>query len=234
MTKWNSLRLANAAVLAGWAALFWFLIIGERVPLFLSTRTAWLAYLGAITSSLGCIGYLVLASKTPRERLTSQAAWRSAVLLFPVVLLFVAPPITLSSFAVSRRTTLAGQSFVSGSAALSEGELSLLDTALALGSSEGRQALARRAGTTVSFEGFVSREPGQAVDEFTLSRFVITCCPGDALSVRVRVVGAPPSRFKSDSWVRVTGTFYPLGTQVIVDAAEIVQIPRPAQPYLNP
>jgi uncharacterized repeat protein (TIGR03943 family) len=85
----------------------------------------------------------------------------------------------------------------------------------------------------VSFEGIVARRDGQAADEFMLTRFIVSCCVADALSVQVRVVGAPPGKFDEDQWVRVSGAFYPVGKEVVVDASEIEPIPLPDDPYLN-
>jgi uncharacterized membrane protein YcgQ (UPF0703/DUF1980 family) len=61
----------------------------------------------------------------------------------------------------------------------------------------------------------------------------VSCCVADALSVEVRVVGTPPGKFEQDQWVRVTGTFYPVGHDVVVDASRVVSIPQPDNPYLN-
>lgn len=96
------------------------------------------------------------------------------------------------------------------------------------------EALVRRAGTEVTFTGFVTRDSATPADEFVLTRFLISCCVADALSVEARVVGAPPGEFENDQWVQVTGNFYPLGREVIVDATDVTKVPRPKKPYLNP
>jgi uncharacterized repeat protein (TIGR03943 family) len=96
------------------------------------------------------------------------------------------------------------------------------------------KALVARAGTQVDFTGFVTRDAGQPADEFTLTRFLISCCVADALGVEVRVVGVVPGEFKKDEWVRVTGSMYPLGREVIVDASEVERVSKPRHPYLNP
>jgi len=70
-------------------------------------------------------------------------------------------------------------------------------------------------------------------DEFVLTRFMISCCVADALSVQVRIVGAPPGKFEEDRWVRVVGTIYPLGQETVVDAARVEGVERPDEPYLN-
>ncbi len=86
----------------------------------------------------------------------------------------------------------------------------------------------------MSFTGFVTKELGSPADEFVLTRFMVSCCVADALSVQVRVVGAPPGDVKADDWVRVSGAIYPLEQEAILDADEVVKVARPQRPYLNP
>jgi uncharacterized repeat protein (TIGR03943 family) len=100
-------------------------------------------------------------------------------------------------------------------------------------SPEAAEALTQRAGSRVAFVGIVVRREGMPADEFLLTRFIMTCCVADALSVQVRVVGAPPGMFQEDQWVRVGGTIYPLGREVVVQASEITGVQRPAHPYLQ-
>lgn len=71
-------------------------------------------------------------------------------------------------------------------------------------------------------------------DEFVLTRFVVSCCVADALSVEVHVAGAPPGQFQNDDWVRATGKIYPLSQETILDASEITKIDRPKHPYITP
>ncbi|MGH2821030.1 MAG: hypothetical protein ACRDJ5_10300 [Actinomycetota bacterium] len=47
-------------------------------------------------------------------------------------------------------------------------------------------------------------------------------------------MGAPPGAPKPDDWVRVTGSLYPLGQEVLLDASEATRVERPEHPYLNP
>jgi uncharacterized repeat protein (TIGR03943 family) len=96
------------------------------------------------------------------------------------------------------------------------------------------RSLVARAGSRVSFIGFVNRSADTPADQFELTRFVITCCVADALSVQVHILDAPPGRFRSDDWVRVTGRLYPLRNEVLVSASSITRVKRPEHPYLNP
>jgi putative membrane protein len=230
--SWNPWRVATGLVMAGWAGLFWFLVATGRTPLYLSSRTAWVAPLGAILLTVAAAGRLLSARSARPKPIAPRQAWGLALLLFPVVVLLALPPSTLGAYAAARRSPIGG-AYVSGSGDVSSGELSLSDVATALWSPRAMEALAQRAGSRVSFIGFVTHRPGMASDEFLLMRFVVTCCVADALSVQVRVVGAPSGQFAEDQWVRVDGTIYPLGKEVLVKATSVEPVPRPDRPYLE-
>jgi uncharacterized repeat protein (TIGR03943 family) len=230
--SWSPQRLATGIVLVAWAALFWFVILTGRTALYLSSRTAWVAPIGAILLTVAAAGRLLSSRVRRPVPLGREAAWRLAFLAVPVLALLVLPPTTLGSYAASRRT-LAGASFGASAADVATGEVTLADVAAAMWSPEAAEGLSQRAGSRVVFVGIVVRREGTPANEFLLTRFIVTCCVADALSVQVRVVGAPPGRFEEDQWVRVAGTIYPLGREVIVQASEISRVPRPARPYLQ-
>jgi putative membrane protein len=169
---------------------------------------------------------------TYRSRLTPKAASAAGFLVLPVVAVLVLPPATLGSFAVARRSAV-GAGYVASGADISSGPVTLNDVVAAMWSPKGMEQLSRRAGSSVSFVGFVDRREGMAANEFLLTRFVVTCCVADALSVQVRVVGARPDALQEDQWVRVTGTLYPLPQEAVVKASTIESVPRPARPYLD-
>ena len=227
-------RLATAAVLGGWAGLFWFLLIADRTSLYLSTRTAWVVPVGAAILTLAFLGRAISLRSTGPEPFTPMEGVGYFVLVLPVIVVLILPPTALTSFAASRRSSISGAGFVTSAGDVATGDLSLVDLAGAMRTDEGQAALAKRAGDEVSFIGFVARDQGAPADEFTLTRFVVSCCVADALSVQVRVAGAPPGKFAEDDWVRVTGNFYPLAEEAIVDATEIVPVPRPKRPYISP
>ncbi|MBA3349841.1 MAG: hypothetical protein H0T12_04730 [Actinobacteria bacterium] len=110
----------------------------------------------------------------------------------PVVAVLALPPSALGSYAASRRSSFVGSGYLASPEDVASGDLSLTDIAGALQSQGGERALARRAGSQVSLVGFVTREAGMPADEFVLTRFLVSFCVADALSVQVRVVGAPP------------------------------------------
>ncbi|MGH2752524.1 MAG: TIGR03943 family putative permease subunit [Actinomycetota bacterium] len=227
-------RVMDTLALGSWAAVFWFLLIADRTSLFLSSRTAWVVPTGAILLSLGFVGRLAsLRSEEPKP-ITLRSAWGIGLIIMPVITVLALPPASLGSYAASRRSTFSSGGIVASAEDIAAGDLSLLDVAGGLRSRDGVAALVDRAGEEVDFTGFVTKEPGAPADEFMLTRFLVSCCVADALSVNVRVVGAPPGRFKADEWVRVSGNFYPLGRDVIVDSTDIEKVERPKRPYLSP
>jgi uncharacterized repeat protein (TIGR03943 family) len=230
--SWSPARLGTAAALGVWAALFWFLLISGRTSLYLSPRTAWVVPTGAILLTVGLVGRLLTGRTLSPEPLRGRAAWALGFIVLPAVLILAVPPAALGSYAASRRSLAAG--VVGGVPNVAVGDrVTLAAVAAGVWSDEARRALADRAGSRVTFEGIVTRRDGQPANEFVLTRFIVSCCVADALSVQVRVVGAPPGRFAEDQWVRVTGTFYPVGRETVVDAAAITGIPRPPNPYLS-
>lgn len=232
MRRWSASRLAQGLALASWAGLFWFLLVSGRTSLYLSSRTAWVVPVGAITLTIAGLGRLITARAEDPQPLGHRTAWGVGFVVLPVVAILVLPPAALGSYAASRRSLASG--LVSTAPNLEAGgEVTLASVAAAGWSEDARRSLVRRAGSRVSFEGIVARRDGQAADEFMLTRFIVSCCVADALSVQVRVVGAPLGRFDEDDWVRVSGAFYPVGKEVVVDASEIEPIPRPDDPYLN-
>jgi uncharacterized repeat protein (TIGR03943 family) len=230
--RWSALRLAQAVALASWGGLFWFLLVSGRTSLYLSSRTAWVVPVGAIALTIAAIGRIATARAERPQPLGSRVAWGVGFVLLPVVAILVLPPAALGSYAASRRSLASG--LVTSAPNLeSGGAVTLASVAAANWSGDARRSLVRRAGSRVTFEGIVARRDGQPAEEFMLTRFIVSCCVADALSVQVRVVGAPPGRFDEDTWVRVSGAFYPVGKEVVVDASEIEEIPQPEDPYLS-
>jgi uncharacterized repeat protein (TIGR03943 family) len=231
---WSAARLMSALVLAAWGGLFWFLLVSGRSALYLSPRTDWVVPVGAAVLTIATVGRLLTARAGVADTLRARDAWGFGLLLAPVVLVLALPPAALGSYAASRRSSFATAGFGSSAEDISSGELSLIDIAGATRSRDSMQALVRRAGTEASFVGFVTRDKGSPADEFVLTRFLISCCVADALTVQIRVVGAPPGELKPDDWVRVTGDVYPLGREVVLQAEEVTPVDRPKHPYVTP
>jgi putative membrane protein len=234
MSRWSPVRVWSGLAMAAWAALFWFVLADGRVSLYLSPRTAWLVPMGGALATAAAVGRLATARTERIETLGRREAWTLGLFVVPVVIVLAMPPTTLGTYAAGRRSTFVGAGVSASGRDLSSGAISLIDVAAAQSSKQGLQALERRAGDTVTFEGLVTGEPGAGPGEFLLTRFIITCCVADATIAQVRVVDGPPGQLPDNSWVSVTGQLYPLGSDVLVDASSVMPIPQPAQPYLTP
>lgn len=232
--RWSPPRVMSSIALAAWAALFWFLIASDRTSLYLSSRTDWVVPMGAIVLTIAAAGRLASARRPEPEAMSRRDALGLGLIILPVVTVLALPPAALGGYAASRRSSLTSGSFVSSTEDIESGDLSLVDVSGALRSPDAMRALVQRAGEEVDFTGFVTKSGDMAANEFILTRFLISCCVADALSTQVRVVGAPPGGFKADEWVRVQGQVYPVGREIIVDASDVVKVPRPKHPYLNP
>jgi len=232
--RWNQARLAGAALLGAWAAMFGFLFVTGRVNLYLSTRTSWVVPVGAALFTAGAIGTLLGARSAPGS-LSRREATVMTLMVVPVVLVLALPPATLGSFSAAKKTSFSSARFSSVYGQITaSSEITLLSVAAAQTSDQGAQALAKRAGASVDFVGMVTRYADTPADEFLLTRFVITCCVADATVAQVRVVNVTPGRFRQNEWVEVTGPIYPLGREVIVSATSIAPVPTPEKPYLTP
>lgn len=221
-------------MLAAWAGLFWFLILADRVDLYLSTRTSWVVPMAAVVLSVAAVGRLVVARSPRPEWLDLREGIVMSLLVAPVVILLAVPPATLGTFSAPKKATYSGSSAGFYWTFDETSEVSLLMVAAAQTSDEGSQVLAKRAGSEVDFVGFVARNADTPSDELLLTRYVITCCAADATVVQVRVVNVTPGLFDREDWVEVKGTIYPIGRQVIVVASSIEEAPRPERPYLTP
>jgi uncharacterized repeat protein (TIGR03943 family) len=232
--RWSPSRVAGALVLGAWAVLFWFLLLTGRDALYLSTRTSWVVPVAAVLLSIASLGRLATARERSPEPVPRREAWILGLMVVPVVLIMVLPPATLGSFSAGKRSSFVGAGLTATTGDIGSGELTLVDVAAGQTSKEGEQALAKRAGETVDFVGFVIRYADTPADELMLTRYVVTCCVADATIAEVRVVNVPPGKFQENDWVEVTGQIYPLGREVIVNASQVVSVPRPDRPYLTP
>jgi uncharacterized repeat protein (TIGR03943 family) len=214
--------------------MFWFLLLTGRDDLYLSTRTSWVVAVGAALLTAAAAGLIVSARVRNSRPLGSREAWVMGLMVVPVAMILALPPATLGSFSASKRPGFSSAGFGGSLADAGSGPLTLVDVAAAQYSKAGEQALARRAGEQVDFIGIVTRFADTPAGEFLLTRYIITCCVADATTAQVRVVNVAPGKFETNDWVEVTGSIYPLGKQVIVNATSVEAVARPARPYLTP
>ncbi len=230
---WSPARVAGAVVLGAWATLFWFLLLSGRRAFYLSTRTEWVVPVAAVILSAAALGRLASARARRPEPIRRHELLIMGAMVVPVLLVMVLPPATLGSFSANKRSGFTGSGIASSAGDIASGELTLVDVAAGQTSPDGERALAKRAGESVDFVGFVTRYADTPADEFFLTRYVVTCCVADATIAQVRVVNVTPGAFEDNEWVEVTGTIYPIGREVIVNAGGIASVSRPDRPYLT-
>lgn len=233
-TRWSPVRVATALALAAWGALFCTLLVTGRTYLYLSSRTAWLVPLGAAIFTLAALGRIATARTSDDEPLDRRTSWTLGAITVPVVLLLALPPSTLGTYSVGKRATFGG-SAIGATARDVTGPLDFVDIGAAQSFPAAMRQLEARATEPITLEGFVSKEASEP-DDILLTRYIVTCCVADATIAQVRIVGLLPADYADDEWLRVTGTVYPVGREVLVaaDSSTVQRIPVPDQPYLTP
>ena len=161
------------------------------------------------------------------------------LLALPFAAVVLVSPTPLSSFAAARQDTRAPDQpadTAGGYAPLPAAvdgayELSLSEFAARAAFDDERQM----EGETIRLTGFVSPAEGGG-SGFTLTRFLIACCAGDAYPIKVSVEGLEQPVPATDTWLVVEGTWRPGrdGEQPdvpVLDAVSIREIPHPTDPY---
>jgi len=174
------------------------------------------------------------SSHHPEER----SVWPLALVALPLVLGVVVPPTPLGASAVSTRglsTEVAVAADETSTLNIIPGERNVLDWARAMSANPDPTALN---GQQADVVGFVYRDARFDDGQFMVGRFTITCCVADALAIGLVVESDNAAGFKTDSWVRVTGTFdsgtFDGGEMPILYAESIIPVQQPEQPYLYP
>lgn len=94
------------------------------------------------------------------------------------------------------------------------------------------------AGKTVKLTGFVYRERGMDNRQFGATRFAVSCCSADAYPYGILVRSDHAAALETNEWVSVEGTLTTTvydGEEVIqIDAARILRVPVPDEPYVSP
>lgn len=88
----------------------------------------------------------------------------------------------------------------------------------------------------ITLQGFVYREEDMKPDTFALSRFLMMCCPADAIPFGVLVQSDNASTFTKDTWVEIKGTIQATtidGKETLqIKAGQIKTIEQPVSPYI--
>lgn len=88
----------------------------------------------------------------------------------------------------------------------------------------------------ITLKGFVYREEGMDANTFAISRFLMMCCPADAMPFGVLVAGDNAAAFPEDTWVEIEGSIQTTSMNgkntLRIQAAQIHMIEEPASPYI--
>ncbi len=86
--------------------------------------------------------------------------------------------------------------------------------------------------------GFVYHDPRLPEGQFLVGRFALNCCVADATAIGMAVVWPDEDNLADNSWVRVRGAVQAASLNgrplPLIQAASIVQVAEPEQPYLYP
>ncbi|MFF0012680.1 TIGR03943 family putative permease subunit [Streptomyces sp. NPDC005374] len=160
-----------------------------------------------------------------------RVAW---LLTLPALALLLFPPPALGSYSAGREAAQRAAQGVGAFPALPAGDPVEL-TVGEFGSRAVYDSGHSLKGRTVRMTGFVTHG-----DDGTwyVTRLLVTCCAADATTSKAEVRGAADGAPPVDTWVTVTGTWYPkgkLGTDgawpPVVDASEVRHVKEPADPY---
>jgi uncharacterized repeat protein (TIGR03943 family) len=228
--------LARTIVLSLWSAFFAYLWISDEMVRFLGPRTYWVVPFGCLTLGSAAIAHAVTMRRERRSDVRSEGGMsRSdlvgvAALLVPIVAVIALPQAELGAQAVSRKaTTVGATSALLAPPEPDDGPPSFIDVHYANDSTQYATALGIGDGTTLNLTGFVSATNGP--NEFTLTRFYVSCCAADAIPYSVSVLGEGPG-YPDNTWLRVNGVLRSEGEGLKLVAAAVEQVEQPDNPYL--
>ena len=229
--------LARAIVLTLWSAFFAYLWISDEMVRFLGPRTYWVVPFGCLTLGAAAVAHVIALrsernAADRRERGMSRSDLAGiAALLVPIVAVIAVPQAELGAQAVSRKATGAGAAaaLIAPPERVEGRPPNFIDVHYANDSAEYASALGIGDGTPLNLTGFVSATNGP--DEFTLTRFYVSCCAADAIPYSVSVVGEGAG-YPDNIWLRVNGVLQSEGEELKLVAGAIEEVEQPDNPYL--
>ena len=173
-----------------------------------------------------------------------MGAWAAlGIVALPVLLGFAVPSSPLDSRAIEGDVSsdlgsiTTGDAQVIGTAPLQRNVLEWIrafNTTSDLDSFNGQEA---------NIVGFIYRNPAMdGTDQFTVARFVMSCCVADAQAIGLTVEWPGGADLAEDSWVQVRGTFQVQTTDgttrpvlIAYDGSDgVTSVAQPEHPYLYP
>jgi uncharacterized repeat protein (TIGR03943 family) len=232
--------LARGGLLLALGGMLLLKVADGAITYYIRPDLAWTLLLAAVGLLVVGAAHLLRWAIVRPEAAGWRATLAEAALLAPLIAGLAAPARPLDSAALAQRglNTYAAPAGDGRLASLNSdtSQWTLLDWTTALA----REAdPARLHGRPVALIGFAY--PGDRAlrpGEFSVVRFVVTCCAADgsAVGLPVRAAGPPPPR---DAWVRVIGVLEvsadaERAPRAVIAATAVEPIERPPTPYLYP
>jgi uncharacterized repeat protein (TIGR03943 family) len=221
------------------ALLFVWLLASGNISNYINTRFVAYTYIGA-ASLLALAGYaaLIAMGRGPAHSHT-HATWAAAGLVaVPLIFGAIAPSQPLGASAVTDDLNVAALARVDSSS-INTGnteQWNILEWLQAFHTIDEQAALD---GRPADVTGFVRSAEGDSAGQFRVSRFLVSCCVADTVSIGMPVQAADGAAPVEGEWVRVTGTAAVTNvngeTQLVIANAALTVLPEaPKPPYLYP
>lgn len=89
------------------------------------------------------------------------------------------------------------------------------------------------AGGEINFTGFVYKGEGTAANQFSLARYVITCCTSDALAIGLACETKDGSQYAEGTWLSIKGSIkMSKNAKPVIIVSSVHQIAQPQNPYI--
>jgi putative membrane protein len=245
-----SLRLESACrglILIGLALFLTHLIVSGKLLFYINPRFAWLTWVAAILLTLVAYAYQRARPHEPLQggleheshHHSGENPWIAlALVALPLLLGILVPPKPLGAQAVSvREVNTDGLGLEGDEQILTRDQAgrNILDWLRAFSAADDPGTFS---GQNARVVGFVFRDESYGVDQFMVSRFVLSCCVADATVLGLIVSWPDSSSLSNDAWVEVEGTFQTgqfdgKSTPILV-ADRVTHTDAPRQPYLYP
>jgi uncharacterized repeat protein (TIGR03943 family) len=233
-------RWAQPVVLCGMALLFVWLLASGNINNYINTRFVAYTCIGA-AALLALAGYAVLMAtgRGGTSQSHTHATWAAAGLVaVPLIFGAIAPSQPLGASAVTDDSNVAALARVDGSSINTGNTQSwnILDWLQAFHTIDDQASLN---GRPADVTGFVRRADGEPAGQFRVSRFLVSCCVADTISIGMPVQSADGAAPAEGDWARVTGTVAVTDvngeTQPLISNATFTVLPEaPKPPYLYP
>ena len=232
-------NIIRAVVIIAWVLGMVWLLEDDRYRWFIRAELWPLLLAALVMLMLFAFPVLLRRKVTSTGGTTLQRLATAGIMILPLVYLISAPASGLDSYAFTKRQTDHSWAFT-GEFSRQGRELDSVqtqsDSPVDLSLVELGGDISQADGLLVRLTGRTYRDADTPEGSLILFRFVIVCCAADSRPSAIAVEYPQADTVANDTWVEVTGRLQVAGTGeellAYVEAAEIIPIPTPANPYL--